>query len=130
MNMLIALDDVEDLGNRIYDSLSVDDLNILDNDLRSLGAEGWQLWCDSYEPIALEIIKQRGEPLAGYPTVERCRLKFFILGKLRRAAALLNTDFSSVERAADLPTLISAADRVVKFLETSAKDWQVVAAEG
>lgn len=126
--MLIAMDDVEDLGTRLYDALSVDDLNTLDRDLRTLGADGWRNWCEENEQVAMEIIRQRGASLAGFPDVERCRLTFFILGKLRRAAALLDTDFSAISRATDLPTLVSAASKVVETLEKSGKDWQLVTA--
>lgn len=119
--MLFAIDEVENLGHRIYESLSVEDLNGIEEDLRSLGPEKWRNWCAEHTAFANQILAQQGQPLSGYSVTDRRRFSILLLEKLRKTAALLNTDFQPVSEARDVVTLVNAASALVENLESASR---------
>ena len=119
MNMLFAIDEVEALGQRLYESLSISDLNRIERYLQALGEENWKAWCSENAAIAWEILARHGEPLRGYRDVDRRRLTYFLVGKLQKTAALLNTDFNPVKEAKNFRSLVEAASAVVESFERS-----------
>jgi hypothetical protein len=119
--MLFAIDEVEELGDRLYESLSLTDITRLETDLQTLGEASWEQWSKENEAVALEILSRRGEPLHGFKDVERRRLTWLLIEKLKKAAALLNTDFMPVTQAKDVRALVAASSNIVERLEKSCR---------
>ena len=120
---MIATDEVDALGARLYDGLSIEDLNSIQQDLCSVGKQTWEAWCEENTAAAIEIIRTQGQTLGLYPPTERRRLTCLVLSKLRRTAALLNIDFTPVRESKDLAEIVGAASAVVEQLEKSCREW-------